>query len=351
MAIKIANIYYMLAYAFQGLTAGNTAGFAVEDFANIHSLFAEIILRGMTRQIKRGIHRDYSPHTETLSGVRGKIDVTKSIGGMTHLTRQLICEYDEFTEDTLPNQVVKAAALVLLHHGELAAQTKSSLKRLTGYLGGVKDVRPPEIRFDLLKVQRLNKEYKMLLPVCRLLFDGLLMTEENGARKLQSFLSDEKMHQLYERFVREYFRYHHPEFHPRASQIDWDLDCHSDSAYLPSMRSDTTLTYGGRTIIIDTKWYSKTMTAYFGKASYHSGNMYQIYSYVSNAAGSVRGNVSGVLLYAKTDEPITPDDDYMISGNRISVKTLDLSQRFEGIQAQLETIAEYLKASKTAQQA
>jgi 5-methylcytosine-specific restriction enzyme subunit McrC len=117
----------------------------------------------------------------------------------------------------------------------------------------------------------------------------------------------------------------------------------SDDAYLPSMISDTTLAYGGKTIIIDTKWYGKTMAAFFNKASYHSGNLYQIYSYVGNTAKGTSGNISGTLLYAKTDEPVTPDGDYMISSNRISVKTLDLSQDFAGIQKQLESVASTLR--------
>jgi 5-methylcytosine-specific restriction enzyme subunit McrC len=343
MAIKISNIYYMLAYAFQGLAAGGAASLSGEDFENLHSLLAEIILRGMTHQIKRGIHRDYSPRLETLSGVRGKIDITKSVNGITHLTRQLACEYDEFTEDTLPNRTVKAAITVLLRYGGLSVKTRSGLRWLLAYLAGVKGIQPSEIRFDLLKTQKVNNEYKMLLSVCRLLFDDLLMTEKNGERKLQSFLTDEKMHQLYERFVRGYYRYHHPEFNARASQIKWDLESEPADNYLPSMQSDTTLTYGGRTLIIDTKWYSKMLSAYFGKASYHSGNMYQIYSYVGNTAKGVSGSVSGALLYAKTDEPVTPDGDYIISGNKISVKTLDLSQQFSGIQTQLETLAKVLK--------
>ena len=342
MAIKISNVYYMLAYAFQGLTAGSATNLGNEDFENLHSLFAEILLRGITRQIKRGIHRNYSPHTELLSGVRGKIDITKSINSRTHLTRQLVCEYDEFTEDVLPNRVIKSAITSLIRHGELSTKTRNGLKRLLAYLSGVEDIRPSEIRFDLLKTQRVNNEYKMLLSVCKLLFDGLLMTSENGERKLRAFLPDEKMHQLYERFVREYYRYHHPEFDARASLIDWDLESGSDTTDLPSMRSDTTLAYGGKTIIIDTKWYGKTMTAYYSKASYHSGNLYQIYSYVGNTAKGTSGNVTGTLLYAKTDEPVTPDGEYTISGNRIVIKTLDLSQDFAGIKRQLESVASTL---------
>lgn len=36
-----------------------------------------------------------------------------------------------------------------------------------------------------------------------------------------------------------------------------------------------------------------------------------------------------MLLYAKTDEGVTPNQKYRMSGNRIDVKTLDLNQDFE----------------------
>jgi len=343
MAIKISNIYYMLAYAFQSLKYEKNAAFGSEDFENLHSLFAEMLLKGMNRQIKRGVNRDYSLRTEALSGVRGRIDITKSISGMTHMTRQLICEYDEFTEDTLQNRVIKAAITVLLRHGELSPRTRNRLKRLITFLSGVKDIRPAELRFDLLKTQKVNVDYRMLISLCRLLFDGLLMTNENGNYILRSFLPDEKMYRLYERFVREYYRHHYQEFDARAGQIKWDTNTVTDGSRLPIMQSDTMMNSGNKVLIIDTKWYSKTMTSYFGKTSYHAGNMYQIYSYVSNEAKGSVGNVCGVLLYAKTDEPIPPDGDYMISGNRILVKTLDLTKRFDGIQMELNEIANILK--------
>lgn len=49
-------------------------------------------------------------------------------------------------------------------------------------------------------------------------------------------------------------------------------------------------------------------------------------------------NVSPKLLYAMTDEEIVPDEDYQMSGNQISVKTLDLGQDFSFIKEQLDRI-------------
>lgn len=50
--------------------------------------------------------------------------------------------------------------------------------------------------------------------------------------------------------------------------------------------------------------------------------------------------VSGMLLYARTVEVIQPDVTYKMSGNRISVKTLDLNCDFSEIKRQLDEIAD-----------
>lgn len=47
-----------------------------------------------------------------------------------------------------------------------------------------------------------------------------------------------------------------------------------------------------------------------------------------------------MLLYAKTEEEIQPDQKYKMSGNRISVRTLDLNMEFAEIRKQLDGIVE-----------
>ncbi len=50
--------------------------------------------------------------------------------------------------------------------------------------------------------------------------------------------------------------------------------------------------------------------------------------------------VSGTLLYAKTNKGMTFDNNYLMSGNQISVKTLDLNVEFNDFRRQLNLIAE-----------
>lgn len=46
-----------------------------------------------------------------------------------------------------------------------------------------------------------------------------------------------------------------------------------------------------------------------------------------------------MLLYAKADEELVPNHEYRMSGNRIAVRTLDVSGDFELIRQQLDEIA------------
>ena len=71
-------------------------------------------------------------------------------------------------------------------------------------------------------------------------------------------------------------------------------------------------------------------------------NLYQIFTYVKNKDYELRAKdhtVSGMLLYAKTDEEIYPNNVYQMSGNQITVRTLDLNLPFDEIAGQLNTIA------------
>lgn len=48
--------------------------------------------------------------------------------------------------------------------------------------------------------------------------------------------------------------------------------------------------------------------------------------------------VSSMLLYAKTNEKISPDNTFQMNGNHISVTKLDLSRDFEKISGKLNQI-------------
>lgn len=183
----------------------------------------------------------------------------------------------------------------------------------------------------------------MLIGICQLVLNGMLQTEDDGSYKLAAFEDSQEMSHLYEKFLLEYYRREHPQLKASASQIRWALDDGVQNA-LPIMQSDIMLQQGNSVLIIDAKFYAHNMQEQYNKRTIHSGNMYQIYTYVKNKEFELEKSgephkVSGMLLYAKTVDVIQPDSVFQMHGNQISVRTLDLYQPFEQIKQSLDGIA------------
>lgn len=182
----------------------------------------------------------------------------------------------------------------------------------------------------------------MLISICYLVVKGLLQTNTDGERKMMDFLDGQRMSKLYEKFLLEYYKKEHPDISTSASQIKWQLD-DENTSMLPVMQTDIMLTCKEKVLIIDAKYYANATQSYYDVAKLHSENVYQIFTYVKNKDIELSGQgyeVSGMLLYAQTDEKVLPNNSYRMSGNTISVKTLDLDCDFSEIKRQLNQIVE-----------
>ena len=337
--IPVQNIYYMLSYAFQVLNEQGYKNIATEQFNNVAELCAAILTKGISVQLKRGLGREYIPETEALSAIRGKIDISESIKTRTKLKKQLVCAYDDFSVNTYMNQVIKTT-LELLLRSDISKTRKKELRKLFVFFGEVEMLDAYNINWSF-QYNRNNQTYRMLISICFLIVKGLLQTNSDGTKKLMDFIDEQRMSRLYEKFILEYFRREHPEIMANASQIPWQLDDNMN-AMLPVMQTDIMLSKDEKTLIIDAKYYSNTMQTQYDVHTLHSGNLYQIFTYVKNKESQLSGQpheVSGMLLYAKTDEATLPNNTYRMSGNRISVQTLNLDCSFEQIAAQLDAIA------------
>jgi len=70
-----------------------------------------------------------------------------------------------------------------------------------------------------------------------------------------------------------------------------------------------------------------------------NAHLYQIYAYVKNEDKAHTGNVSGMLLYARTTEELEPWLSVSIGGNLIGARSLDLNRPFADIADSLDRIA------------
>ena len=265
--ILIRNIYYMLAYAFQELRQNNYAEITGEKFDDIYDLFAELLAKGISYQLKQGLHREYIPKKDSLSTLRGKIDINGTITNRMKNDRKLSCNYDELSENNVYNQILVTTAWVLIKHSDVKKEQKSKLKRLMLFFHNVKTIELHSIRWKTLRFDRNNSNYRMLLYICYFILNEWLLTTEKGDFKMPEF-SDDHMCRLFERFVLEYYKKHYPEL--KANENFKDL-----SSQLSKVEDD---------IANARKYYNGAVRVYNNKVEMFPSNIFAgLFGYKSKA--------------------------------------------------------------------
>ena len=354
--IPIENIYYMLSYYFKFDALNNKIKNIdnIENYDNISELTAQILFRGVKALLKIGLSKEYILYSEPLSTLKGKIDISNSIKTMSMHKKQLICLYDNFSINFYLNKIIKTAICELLKL-DIKKESKEELRKILYFFKEVETIDIYKINWNI-QYNRNNQIYRILISICHLFIKGLLISDfpERKKRLFLNAQNDEKilnsryMSELYENFILNYYAHEFKkELKSNASQIDWVLD-DNYREMLPKMQTDIMLTCGNKILIIDAKYYlnSTSSNNWFDKDKevnkIYSNHLYQIFSYVKNKSFENENyKVSGMLLYAKTNKNNTDiNETYKMSGNKISVRSLDLTCNFKDIEKQLNEIVE-----------
>lgn len=334
-----------MAYALNYFDESDVKQVNSESFENVYDLFCVLLTNGISKQIKRGLHKEYLPVTESLSSLKGKIEVNESIRRNVIHSRKMICTYDEYSINSYLNQIIKTAAVYLIKSDKIRdSKRKDELRRVLMYLSDVDTLERNLINWNNIKFNRNNYTYKFLVNISYLIFNGLLMNDKDGDLDFLDIINDDMLHKLYEKFILEYLRIEYSdEVDTSAPEVDWNVSSDTCLDLLPNMYTDTVIERNGKKLIIDAKYYTKSMQQRFDKETFRSNNMYQIYAYVKNEDKDNTGDVSGMLLYAKTDKEDLGWNSYMMGNNEIIITNLDLSKDFSYIEEQFKSFVDYLK--------
>lgn len=344
--INVKNIYWMLAYAFRCIEQKGLEKVNSEEFDNIYDLFCVMLTQGISKQIKRGLNKEYIENEKVLGNLKGKINITESIKINSIINKKMVCQYDDYSINSYMNQILKTAAMALIQSNMIKdKQRKNDLKKVMLFFNDITVLDKRKINWSSLKYDRNNISYKLLMNVSYLILEGLIMNKDNGKEEFLKFIDDQRMHKLYEKFILEYYKYHYPELAPSVPQVKWNVNEDAPIELLPKMQTDIVLKYEDKKLIIDAKYYSKIFqnNLIYDKETFRSNNLYQLFTYVKNEDKENTGNVLGMLLYAKTDENEINWSEYNMSGNTIVIASLDLDKDFETIKEKLKYIAEWIR--------
>lgn len=215
--LDAADIFFLADYAF-GHERNRISEARLEAFvaANSEQPAAQLIawfLAELETFILRHLRRDYVVREEVFEArIRGRLLLGEYIQryvtrGANHLAP---CRFYEFTQDNLPNQILKRSLRELRRLALLVAisQARHELTqwadRLLPFLGAVSDQQINPTDFNRLRFRASLRHYAPIINKCKALLGRTYMTTQLGPHRQDAFLWN--MPILFERALRGVFR-------------------------------------------------------------------------------------------------------------------------------------------------
>jgi len=345
--IPIQNVYYLLCYAWEQMREGEIVNVGEAGRTDLADLFAHILAEGTKRVLRQGLDRGYVSHRENTSRIRGRIDFSTSLKRALFPQAQAHCQYDELSRNVVHNQILRSTIQLLIRVDGLDKDLENTLRGLDRRLSDVDTIPLSGLVFRQVQLHAGNAFYRFLMNICDLVQRNVFPKENGEGQRFRDFRQDDAtMWKLFEEFVYNFYRHEQSRFQVTRPKIAWDLDekkprneaAADASIRLPRMATDVVLESDDRAIIIDAKFYTKTLQSHHGTQSYHSANLYQLFTYLKNAEakGKSYAEAEGILLYPTVSYPL--DDAVQIQGHRIRVCTLNLAQTWKEIEQDLRRL-------------
>ena len=283
------------------------------------------------RAFRRGLLHGYRTEEEALYGIRGRIRFDDQLRRRYAIAMPVEVRYDEFTNDILANQLVKAAVVRL---GGMQLRSQDARRGL-GWIGGLlanvswmefQPRRVPEVAFD-----RLNEHYRLVVELARLILRHSEYQSGRGGVRASGFLVD--MDVLFEEFTRRALR--------EAMAV-------SSRTFRKVRPGDGVTLDEKRQVRLepDLSWWDGRVCRFVGDAKYKNidgkappvSDLYQLLAYTS-----VLDLPGGMLIYAQGEaEPVAHKVRHL--GKSLEVAALDLSGTLDRIVARVEELATRIKA-------
>ena len=336
--IPIENIYYLFCYAWNRFEEAQSIPLGAAPSPDLPNLLARVLLSGTRALFRRGLDRSYQVHDEEIATVRGRIELGRTLHLRARKARGLHCEFDELSHDVPHNRILKASLKRLARSSTIDRELAQELLALSYRFPGLADIRLERSAFSRVHLHRNNGYYDLLLKVSELAFDCMLPNPRGNGFLFQDVLRDErKMARVFEEFVRNFYRAEQRTLTVEPMTIRWDAIplTSNNVGQLPTMRVDVFLRNNERRIIIDTKYYADALQTFHGTESFHSDNLYQIFSYLKNAAGidPTFQAAEGILLYPQVRHSLNAC--FSIQGHHVKIATVDLSRPWPIIKERL----------------
>ena len=234
------------------------------------TLFASRLLGAM----RQGLPRRYVGHEEDLKLMRGRLHVVRQVTALAARPDVLACRFDELSEDTPLNRVLKAAVVRLAQVARSAANARllAELTARLEFVGHSSDPLKDPVRLD-----RTNTAYHDLHELARLFLSGDWQSTASGKSLGFSLLFP--MWKLFEEFIGRCLC---------RALAPWPVSLQNGTKSalrdekgrkLFQLQPDAVIRAPSGPIVLDTKWKELKPTDRTGKFGVGPGDVYQMLAY------------------------------------------------------------------------
>ncbi|MDE0376934.1 MAG: hypothetical protein OXK16_13370 [bacterium] len=328
--LPIDRVLFLISYAL------DIKKFGPEDFrfGDAPDLF-EAMIPGFVAQVRRafrrGLLRGYRVEEEALHGVRGRIRFNDQIRDRFGIFPPVEVSYDDFTEDTEMNRLIKAAIVRL---GRMRIRSRDARTRLRAFdrvLGQVTDIEYQRGAIPDFSFNRLNRHYEPAIRLAQLILRSTSIEFSRGGVRSSSFLVD--MNKVFEDFMvtalHEALRVTGRDFPQGASGRRMWL-----AGDRIRLKPDISWWEGSRCVFVGDIKYKKT------DYGIPNADLYQLLAYTIAA-----DLPSGLLIYAQGEEnPISHTIKHV--GKRLEVVAVELSGPPDEILAEVSKVADTVRSMR-----
>lgn len=286
--------------------------------------------RTLETTLGRGVLRSYESRNESLTALRGRLDVSEQFKRAGILT-PVASTYDDFSEDIIENRVLRAATRLALRVPRVDAVERQRLNRQLATLETVADVPVRGRTVDSIHINRLNQHYVPALSLARLVLQNLTLVDTQGSTSASSFMVD--MNDLFQRFLTERLR--------RALRGRLDLN-DEPTVYLGTgrqiaMRPDLEFHERGK----GTQYVGDVKYKFSADTRGRSSDYYQILAYTI-----AMDLPEGMLVYCRRQgDALERTITVRNAGKRLVVWSIDLTGPPAQVESEIAALAEKISSN------
>lgn len=329
----LKNLIFMLSYTKKlDIKTSNKA-----RLSTAKNPFIEILIREYAKSLfeclKRLTPKKYVREENNLNYLRGKIKFSENIRNNSSNRAKFYCEYDEFSENNILNQLFLFVSTCLYNISN-DSYNKKTLKFIINYYSDIQLVRFDKFKAEKIKLYRNQELFKKPFNLAKMFIEKTSV--DLSKNKFENITLIWDMNKLFEEFVFEIMKKHEAEFGCKLTAQRRKKLLVGDTSKKRNTFVDILIEKNdGEKIILDTKYKKFASSDDFSNA-----DVFQVSTYCL-----LHNTNKAVLIYPRWNNTVPKVPSFKLNTNekdiKIDFKTIDLC--YENLRQNLDKIKDDIK--------